>query len=912
MDIILGYDFDTGAYPDALSSIDALQAQDAVSGKAVLGPTGLLSVLETRLGLKGPKMRPAVRVGQYLDSLRAADDGRRFYSLSFAADAWSTARELLTWRDKLVMSGWDKTIPADAPRRLADLAAVEAEAANRLSPGLGERLRAVCKSLQESPGTGIDRVFISEPEKYWPWPWQNLFFSMAAARIDCTFAECVFSGAQAVRAAGDLGRLQGCLGNARKSGQSIAGDGSLMLVVGQTEADAAEALAEWLAADKASNSGVVLVKSMGSRLLDESLHRMGLPRLGTDSRSRWRAALQVLLLAIENAWRPVNPHLLLEILTLPYSPVPRRAGWYFVQALKDRPGIGGTSWHEARAQAVAHEQERLEKEALSPQRAAKKRKAFEENLDFWLGLERFDPDEGMPAQAALKICARVARLVTVKGGHEGDPLLLQAMEQAMELEAAVKASNLERITRAQLNRMVDEVFQFSGAAPGSGAEAATWHTVKTPGQVRGPADTVIWWGFVDSPGRHTPHIWTRSEQKALAAAGVRMEEPREKRRREAILWQRPVMMAKNRLMLVTYRTEAAEPASPHPLWEEIRQAVLHSAADEQRVILDAGALRSRPELPFGAAPDARVVKRVEKAPLQLPAAAWEWAIPSNAVCFRDAESASSLEKLVNCPLAWVLTYHARIRKGALLSLPQDLRLAGILAHAVVERLLNASGPLTPLEAREKAAAIYEHLLPQIAAEWLQPGRAVERQRYRENIAEAASALVRLLQDSALSVDGTEKPFSRVNSRMGVRVNGILDLLVKDPAGATVVMDLKWAMTSKYRREEIRNGDAVQLATYAWLLGADESPSPSAGYYMLAQKELLALDVSCFPGQAATAGPSLTAVWDNIVATSTDNMKALQSGVAKAPGAEADADGNAKTCRFCEYGMLCGVHQEEGI
>ncbi|WP_290797222.1 hypothetical protein, partial [Halomonas sp.] len=84
MDIILGYDFDTGAYPDALSSIDALQAQDAVSGKAVLGPTGLLSMLETCLGLKGPKMRPAVRVGQYLDSLRAADDGRRFYSLSFA------------------------------------------------------------------------------------------------------------------------------------------------------------------------------------------------------------------------------------------------------------------------------------------------------------------------------------------------------------------------------------------------------------------------------------------------------------------------------------------------------------------------------------------------------------------------------------------------------------------------------------------------------------------------------------------------------------------------------------------------------------------------------------------------------------------------------------------------------------
>ncbi len=910
MDIVLGYDFDNGAYPDALSKQVTPAAQDAVSGKAVLGPAGLLSVLETRLGLRGPTIRPAVRVGQYLDSLRAADEGNRFYSMSFAADAWSTARELLTWRDQLIMAGWNKTIIPDAPRRLADLADVEAEAANRLSPGLGERLQAVCESLRKATDIGIERVFISEPEKYWPRPWQKLFFSMSAANIDCTFAGNPFSGAPSERAAGDLGRLQECLGNGTKSGQPLAGDGSLMLVVGQTEADAAEALAEWLAADEASNSEVVLMKSMGSRLLDESLHRKGLPRLGTDSRSRWRAALQLLLLAIENAWKPVNPHLLLEILTLPYSPVPKRAGWYFIQALKDRPGIGGVSWQEARAQAVADEAERLEKEGLPPEKAAGKLKDFKENLDFWLDRKRFDPNEGIPFKAALEICARVARLATTKGGHEGNPLLLQAMDQAMEMKEAIKASNLARITRPQLNCMVDEVFQFSGTAPGSGAEVAPWHSVKTPGQVWGPADTIVWWGFVDSPGCHTPHTWTRSEKKALAAAGVYMEEPKEKRLRDAIFWKRPVMMAQKRLLLVTHRSEAAEAASRHPLWEEIKQAVLPGAADEQRVMLDAGMLRSHSEIPFGDARDARVVKRIKKAPLELPGAASTWAIPPNEVCFRDTESASSLEKLISCPLAWVLTYHARIRKGALLSLPQDLRLAGILAHAVAEGLLNETLPLDPTEVRDKAQMIYDQLLPQVAAEWLQPGRAVERQRYRDNIADATSALVRLLCDSALEVDGTEKSFSRVDDRMGIRVNGILDLVVKNPAGATIVMDLKWAMTSRHRREEIRNGEAVQLATYAWLLGADEAPPPSAGYYMLVQKELLAPDVTHFYGQTATDGPSLTAVWDSIVTDSTDNMKTLQSGVARAPGVEADAKDGSKACRFCEYGMLCGVRQEE--
>ena len=478
MDIVLGYDFDSGVYPDALTQQDALAKQGAVLGKAILGRAGLLSLLETRLGLKGPKTHPAVRVGQYLDCLKAADDGQRFYSKSFAADAWSTARELLTWRDHLVLSGWDKTLPPDASARLTDFAAVEGAATKCLSPCFGERLWAVCKRLQAAVRIGIDSVSVSEPKTFWPIPWQKLFLAMAAAGINITFAEYPFTNTPANPDNLDLARLQQCLASNTRSSQPLVGDGSLLLVVGQTEADAAEALSEWLAADKASNSEVVLIRSMGSRLLDESLRRKGLPSLGSDSRSRWRAALQMLLLAIENAWNPVNPHLLLEILTLPYSPIPRRAGRYFVGALKDRPGIGGEPWHDARAQAIAQEQERLEQEEVSSKKAAKKIKDFTENLDFWLNLKRFDPNEGIPVQAALNICARVARLASVKGGYEGNPLLLQAMEQAMEMEAAVKASNLERITRPQLNRMVDEVFQFAGTTPGTGAEAAPWHTVK--------------------------------------------------------------------------------------------------------------------------------------------------------------------------------------------------------------------------------------------------------------------------------------------------------------------------------------------------------------------------------------------------------------------------------------------------
>lgn len=72
MHIILGYELDTGSYPDALGNDEARQ------GVVVLGPAGLVGVL-------------AIRIGQYLKRLKEADNNERFYSKSIRVDAWSTA-----------------------------------------------------------------------------------------------------------------------------------------------------------------------------------------------------------------------------------------------------------------------------------------------------------------------------------------------------------------------------------------------------------------------------------------------------------------------------------------------------------------------------------------------------------------------------------------------------------------------------------------------------------------------------------------------------------------------------------------------------------------------------------------------------------------------------------------------------
>ena len=81
MHIILGYELDTGS-PDALGNDEARQ------GVVVLGPAGLVGVLETRLGLTRIQTHQAIRIGQYLKRLKEADNNERFYSKSIRVDAW--------------------------------------------------------------------------------------------------------------------------------------------------------------------------------------------------------------------------------------------------------------------------------------------------------------------------------------------------------------------------------------------------------------------------------------------------------------------------------------------------------------------------------------------------------------------------------------------------------------------------------------------------------------------------------------------------------------------------------------------------------------------------------------------------------------------------------------------------------
>ncbi|MGB5618742.1 MAG: hypothetical protein WBM78_18000 [Desulfobacterales bacterium] len=99
MIVRFGLDFDT-QLPDLVQNC---------LGHVTVGPAGLLSILETQLGLTILEVSAAKRLVQYHACLNRLDTTERFYHRSFEADALSVTRTLLGRRDQWYEAGWTGT-----------------------------------------------------------------------------------------------------------------------------------------------------------------------------------------------------------------------------------------------------------------------------------------------------------------------------------------------------------------------------------------------------------------------------------------------------------------------------------------------------------------------------------------------------------------------------------------------------------------------------------------------------------------------------------------------------------------------------------------------------------------------------------------------------------------------------------
>lgn len=896
MKLTFGMACDGRSYPDFPGP------DEGVFDAAVLGPIGLIDVLEIQLGLTGPRAAHAVRVAGYSAKLRAALAAapELFFATSFELDPWETATALLEWRDALVSAGWIGS--AAGSERPDGLARVES-AGPALAPGIADRLRAVCAALRDSTALTVESIVLIEPRELVAPAWRRLIETLESCGVAITAAP-----ASPPSAAGDLGRAQAFLASGAIT--PLQGDGSFMIVEADTALVAAEAVAEWLAhGSEAELAGTVVVAADGdTALLDLALQARGMPALGQSAASPWRGALQVLPLAFAAAWAPFDAKAMLDLLMLPRPPIGRAAARRLARALSREPGTGGAAWAAAWAaietDLAAHMAERPNAEQDVADRLAAWRQ--------WTTGAIHSRTGGMPAEAARRIAARVARWAVDTDAGAHDPLLMTVAGAASALGDAISILELETLPALLVERMIDQVLADGAQNPDHVATAGGLRCVRHPAAFWDSAPRVIWWDF-KGPGDRVPASpWSAAEQEALDAAGCRLEAPAACAARIGWSYSNVAHRVGERLILVSPALSRGEETTSHPLAHQLSPLSIPAG---RAVRWSAERLLDEAEHHLAG----RDLIRDRVAVVTPPGQRARWTLPASAQAriAGRTENATSFERLADCQMRWMLLDVLRLSRGRIAEIPGPDQLLGNLAHEIANHVLQPGAVADADEVLGHAEAVFDELLDAIATPLQQPEFASELAAARVRVPAALAQLARLLGQKGLSVIGTELE-REGDFTDGLAVKGRLDLIVEHPVHGLGVIDLKWTRSARRRRAELADGRALQLATYGAIAGPAGGPPVPGAYYLLSQRRLIGPCGTFLADEEIEADRTLAETWADLISTWRSWRDLALGGTVLATGAaEAEAHmpadlpiaPGAEPCRYCELTGLCRVAVE---
>ncbi|MGB5324785.1 MAG: PD-(D/E)XK nuclease family protein [Pseudomonadales bacterium] len=802
-----------GDGPQAAVFCDAL-------GEASVGPQGLLSLLETRLGLAADDAPFSRRLIQYLECLEETCHPAAFYAASYQADPFSVARTLLQWRDQWYLAGWQGRFADNAPQRLLDMAAVELLAAGQVDFNTGQRIQRVI-DLLDSDVIAIESIILQDRLVDFPALLQSLIAAIGAPVSEAAIV------APAAQPGSDLHALQRYLLDAQTSTLALKGDHSVFALRSGVASDTAVVLAAHASTLAGQGKQPALLAESRGALLDEALASLGEPRVGFHARSSARPLFQVLPLALELLWAPLDAGKLLQFLAQAKGPLPARARRRLARCVTQSPGVGSDRWCEVVAGTLADTE-------------TEKRGALSDAIRFWLEPQRYAVEAGAPFEVLSERTQRVLDWLLGSREQEADAATRNyyavAISQAQEFIAALE--RLRAAGRAQLTR--DNVLRLLDDVKGSGAALADHQAELRPGRAtvlraqhsgafHQPVQEVIWWDCQasDRVGRWP---WSAVERDALFAAGVELQTEEAQLDWLGQAWLRPILCASERCVLVLHDDVDRH----HPIWDRLSANV--SGLPEYQ--FDSVEARELLQLPF------------DDVSLQtLPAASRWWQLPAGTdIPARDTESYSSLSAYLYSPYEWLLRYPARIRPGMIEALSDGGRLRGNIVHRLIERFFAAHENIQRVD-RAVATSWLDQQLPllieQEGATLLASGRQAECAEFIARVQEALQALLQHLQQAGVQSVQTEcharAPFC------GGQLAGYIDLLARCELGEEIIVDVKWG-GRRYQRTNLREGNYLQLAVYAYLRSESDGAARNANlsYFIASDAHMLNLDHKLFP------------------------------------------------------------------
>jgi len=873
--------------------LDGVIARPSVTchGQLTLGPARLLTWLETRFGQEGPEVSFTARTLEYLACLKERDHDQRFYHQSLEQDDLGVARELLQWRDRWYEAGWrGDAFPESASRRLRDIAEIEELARDRVAAGIGQRVQRVCGALAVPPPE-ISLVLLDPLETFAP-AWQQLFQALGAEARP--WAAEVHAPPDS-----DLARLQAALLNSAESADSpdpveLSGDGSLLVLRDGSPHLSSHWLARYSQRYIEANGSVtaaILAETRGA-VFDAARQEASLPRLGFSEPSSGRPVFQVLPLALELLWAPLDPTSLLQFLSHPVGPLSRLLRSRLARVVADQPGIGGTTWRQVMDESI--EEVIKHRELEDDKQRDKAQKELFASAQGWLESDRYPGESGAPLDVVAKRVRKVSdwlgsRLSQLEDDAEAR-LYASALNQASELSTALsrmQETGAPDISRDSLRRLVEAVRGSGISRPDLARECRPGEPqllrADSPAGVLDPVPLVVWFGC-DEARLPRSYPWSRVELAQLRDQGVGLLSLDTLLEWQASSWLRPIFAASDQLVLVLHDDIQGH----HPVFDQILS--LARGWRERRVD---EVIRSQDEEMAGHALPAVELLDVHR----LPGPVRWWQLDSaEHLGARESESYTSLEKFMYGPYQWVLRYKADFRAGALAEITDGARLKGTLVHQLFENFFGAHPDIAELDIANlndnaPSAWVREHLpklLETDGAVLLEPGRQTEKEDFIEISRRALVELIRHLQLAQVVEIAME--VAHEGRFTGGSLTGIIDLYATNAEGKTALIDIKWG-GYKYRRESLEQSAYLQLATYAYLCRKKTKRWPALAYFIITEARMMELDGDYFPTADHVVPKNEEEVgdfWHRAEATWAWRRAQLDTGLIEVPVADTEA------------------------
>lgn len=643
--------------------------------------------------------------------------------------------------------------------------------------------------------------------------------------------------------------------------------------------------------------------------LDGCLARYGLPTMGASVNSPAHPVLQVLPLSLTLCWEPVDPQSLLDFLTLPICPIPRRAAVALAEALTREPGLGSGEWEQTLDSLCSDENDAYGK--------------LRERLNSWLFCNRVRRDGMISTHSVRDRCALVAkwasgRAMLMAEQEEPQVLLINALFVAAgqaALLGVLAESQGSELSQPQLARLLEEALSTGVESVGSiQADGGPIH-VRSLAEIIDACHRVIWLGL--GTGDASACRWSTDQLNALRESGIQLNDGTHALTSLRTAEARGLCFVEDALVAVLLPQDAEK--RWHPIWLAIRTALSESARDNPPVLenlIQSGDVSSLSPFTFA----------IESKPVQAPQGLRPvWDIPVHLLTDRETVSATELQDRLACPLKWVFNYQAKLRSSSIAQLPNDFLLKGSFCHKVLEYVFGNGDELSSVDdAVARVEQVFDERLPLDAAPFAQPDKYLDRQKLRKDLSHATRVLVSTLKSGGYHIKGLEvevrgeafdKPFI-----------GSIDCLAERDGGEEAIVDFKYG--SKKYEQWIADGKAVQLATYAFSRSKESGRFPAVAYLVLADGLFYTPSGGPVHGddnRTVVQGPSIQAVWSEFEsAISGAESWLTEDGRVPARPLQTLEEWPSRTrivletnlkptecqsvCKYCDYQHLCGLRQ----